>query len=217
VTASLWAQSEDGSLVAAILQGDDDAFTTLIDRYHPSLIRMATLFVRDRHIAEEVAQETWIGVLRGLDRFEGRSTFRTWLFGILANQAKRRGERERRIIPFSALSQLPDGDDPALPEERFRPPGADWAGWWATPPTAWEIAPEEAALSAEVRAELEQAIATLPPNQRAVLTLRDVEGWETREICNVLGLTPTNQRVLLHRARSRVRQELERSREPWER
>lgn len=197
---------DDEILIAAVRRGDEAAFALLIDRYHPSLIRIATLFVRDRGTAEEVAQETWIGVLRGLDRFEGRSTFRTWLFRILANQARRRGERERRVIPFAALARPPDDDgEPAVEPERFLPTGHEWAGHWASPPPAWSDTPEETLLSTEVRDEIERAVATLPPNQRAVITLRDIEGWDAAEVCNALAISATNQRVLLHRARSRVR------------
>jgi len=192
--------------VAAIRQGDEQAFEQLIDRYHRSLVRIATLFVRDNDIAEEVAQETWIGVLRGLESFAGRSSFRTWLFGILANQARRRGERERRFIPFSALARPPEAEaEPAVDPDRFLPEGHQWAGHWAAPPAPWPDLPEERYLSTEICAEIDQAIAVLPPNQRAVITLRDIEGWEAGEVCNALTLSETNQRVLLHRARSRVR------------
>jgi RNA polymerase sigma-70 factor (ECF subfamily) len=203
-------EPDDELLLAAVRRGDEGAFALLIDRYHLSLVRIATLFVRDRGVAEDVAQETWIGVLRGLGRFEGRSSFRTWLFGILANQARRRGERERRLIPFSALAQ-PSGADaePAVEPDRFLPAGHEWAGHWASAPAAWSSTPEDTLLSGEMRQEIARAIAELPPNQQAVITLRDVEGWDSAEVCNVLRLTPTNQRVLLHRARSRVRQTLE--------
>jgi RNA polymerase sigma-70 factor, ECF subfamily len=173
-------------------------------------VRIATLFVRDHGVAEEVAQETWIGVLKGLDRFEGRSSFRTWLFSILANQARRRGERERRVIPFSALARPADGEsEPAVDPERFIPPGEALAGYWASPPRELVDDPETALLSAEAHAVIDHAIAALPLNQQTVIRLRDVEGWEADEVCNALGLTATNQRVLLHRARSRVRQALE--------
>lgn len=203
-------EMDDATLVTAMRQGDEAAFGVLIERYHPSLVRIARLFVRDHGTAEEVAQETWIGVLRGIDRFEGRSTFRTWLFGILANQARRRGERERRIIPFSALAQPPaDGAEPAVAPERFLPAGDEWAGHWASEPASWETVPEEALLTGETRRAIEAAIAALPDNQRAVITLRDIEGWGSAEVCNALRLSQTNQRVLLHRARSRVRQALE--------
>lgn len=209
MTGAASPEPEEGALIAALRRGDEEAFSDLIGRYHPSLVRIATLFVRDREVAEEVAQETWIGVLRGIDRFEGRSTFRTWLFGILANQARRRGARERRMIPFSALARTPHGAEPAVDPDRFLPPGDEWAGHWATELAPWEPTPEEAILSREARREIERAIAALPPNQRAVITLRDIEGWDSAEVCNVLHLTQTNQRVLLHRARSRVRRALE--------
>jgi RNA polymerase sigma-70 factor (ECF subfamily) len=211
VASATGPEPDDRVLLAAVRRGDETAFRQLIDRYHPSLIRIATLFVRDYGVAEEVAQETWIGVLRGLDRFEGRSSFRTWVFSILANQARRRGERERRVVPFSALSQPSDQDaEPAVEPERFLPPGNEWAGHWASEPSPWPVNPEAALLATEARHEIERAIAALPANQRAVITLRDVEGWDASEVCNVLELTATNQRVLLHRARSRVRRALER-------
>ncbi len=201
-------EPDDRQLVAALRQGDEAAFDRLIARYHPSLIRIGMLFVRDRAVAEEVAQETWLGMLQGLERFEGRSTFRTWLFGILANQARRRGERERRTIPFSALTQPPRGSEAAVDAEWFLPAGDEWAGHWAAAPASWQNAPEDALLSGETRREIERVIDLLPPNQRAVITLRDVEGWEAAEVCKVLALSDTHQRVLLHRARSRVRRAL---------
>ncbi len=201
---------DDRTLLLAARRGDEAAFTQLVDRYHASLVRLATLFVRERETAADVAQETWIGVLKGLDRFEGRSSFRTWLFRILTNQAKRRGERERRVIPFSALSRPPDAEHaPAVDPERFFPPGDEWTSYWASPPRDLIDDPEAALLSAEARAAIDSAIAALPPNQQAVIRLRDIEGWEAAEVCNILDLTATNQRVLLHRARSRVRQAVE--------
>jgi RNA polymerase sigma-70 factor (ECF subfamily) len=213
----LGSTASDEVLIAAIRQGDERAFEHLIDRYHRSLVRIATLFVRDNEIAEEVAQETWIGVLRGLEGFAGRSSFRTWLFGILANLARRRGERERRFVPFSALARPPaEGAEPAVDPDRFLPEGHQWARHWATPPSPWPDLPEERYLSIEIRAEIEQAIAVLPPNQRAVITLRDVEGWDADDVCNALTLSATNQRVLLHRARSRVRGALARRWDPAE-
>lgn len=210
MTATAPAEPNDRMLLLAVRRGDEAAFASLIDRYHPSLVRIATLFVRDYETAEEVAQETWIGVLKGLDRFEERSSFRTWLFSILTNQAKRRGERERRIVPFAALSRPADGDaEPAVDPDRFIPPGEEWAGYWASPPRDLVENPERALLSAEAQAVIDAAIAALPPNQQAVIRLRDVEGWEAADVCNALGLTATHQRVLLHRARSRVRQAIE--------
>ena len=210
MTATAPAEPDDLALVRAVHRGDAAAFASLIDRYHPSLVRIATLFVRDYETAEEVAQETWIGVLKGIDRFEGRSSFRTWLFSILTNQAKRRGERERRVVPFSVLSRPPDEDHPpAVDPERFFPPGDEWTSYWASPPRDLVDDPEAALLSAEARAVIDAAVDALPPNQQAVIRLRDVEGWGADEVCNALNLTATNQRVLLHRARSRVRQAVE--------
>jgi RNA polymerase sigma-70 factor (ECF subfamily) len=166
--------------------------------------------VPSQSVAEEVVQETWIGVLNGLRRFEGRSSLKTWIFRILTNQAKTRGVRERRSVPFSAL-EGPDGEsgEPAVEAIRFAQSGP-LTGHWATPPRSWEEdTPEQLTLSRETREHVQRAIDALPPNQRSVISLRDVEGWSAPEVCNVLGLSETNQRVLLHRARSRVRRAIE--------
>lgn len=203
------AGDRDGSLVAAAVAGDEAAFAALLDRYHASLVRLALGYVADRATAEEIAQETWLGVVTGIARYEGRSTFKTWLFGILINQARRRGGRERRSVPFSAVGWAGD-DAPAVPADRFQGAGGEWPGWWATYPPSWSATPEDILLSREVRAEVERAVATLSPAQRQVVTLRDIEGWSAEEVCALLGLSPANQRVLLHRGRSRVRQALER-------
>ncbi len=165
----------------------------------PSLLRVAQLYVSSRAVAEEVVQETWLGVLKGLERFEGRSSVKTWIFRILANQAKSRGKREGRIVPFSSLGG--EDDERAVDPERF-----DTTGHWEAPPRA---VPEERLLAREARERIDAAIEALPPNQRAVITLRDVEGFGAEEACSVLGLSETNQRVLLHRARSKVRAALE--------
>jgi RNA polymerase sigma-70 factor (ECF subfamily) len=188
---------EDAELLRALRTGDEGAFAALVDRYGPSLLRVAMLFVPSRAVAEEVVQETWLAVLTGLERFEGRSSLKTWLFRILTNKAKTRGQREGRTLPFSSLA--PDGDDDgtAVDVDRFARGGA-----WAAPPRG---VPEERLLAAEARARIEAAIADLPSNQRAVITLRDVEGLSAEEACNVLGVSETNQRVLLHRARAKVR------------
>jgi RNA polymerase sigma-70 factor (ECF subfamily) len=155
-------------------------------------------------VAEEVVQETWMAVLEGLDGFEGRASFKTWLYRILANRARTRAVREGRSVPFSALAET-EGDEHAVDPERF-----DAAGMWRDPPGGWtDETPERLALEAETRGVMEAAVAALPPAQRAVLVLRDEDGLETEEICNLLGLTVTNQRVLLHRARTRVRKALE--------
>ena len=168
------------------------------------MVRLARLYVDEQPVAEDVAQEAWISVLRGIDRFEGRSSLRTWIFRILVNTAKTRARRERRTIPFSALG---GADEPAVEPERFLPDGDAWAGHWSQPPAP--TAPEEELLAGEVRRHLGEAIRSLPPAQRAVIGLRDVEGWSAEEVCELLELTPVHQRVLLHRARSAVRRRLE--------
>jgi len=157
-------------------------------------------------VAEEVAQETWLAVLNGIDRFEGRSTLKTWLFRILTNRAKTRGERESRSVPFSSIG---DPDEPAVDPDSFRPDGDQYPGGWKEFPTPWEGDPEERLLAGEARALILDAIEQLPANQRAVITLRDIEGFDADDVCNVLELSDTNQRVLLHRARSKVRRALE--------
>jgi len=200
--------AEEKSLIAALRRGDEAAFEALVDAYGPAMLRVARSFVRSAAVAEEVVQEAWLGVLRGLDRFEERSSLKTWIFRILTNVAKTRGEREGRSTPFSALT--PEGtEEAAVDPDRFFPPGHSSAGAWASPPHPWEDVPEERLLSNETVAALDRAIEALPGSQQTVITLRDVEGWSAEEVCNVLGITETNQRVLLHRARSRVRRALE--------
>jgi RNA polymerase sigma-70 factor (ECF subfamily) len=198
----------DAPLLAALRAGDEDAFATLVMRYHASLKRVARMYVSTDSVAEEVVQETWLAVLDGLDRFEGRSSLKTWLFHILTNKAKTRGVRERRTVPFTSLGPDDDGE-PSVPPERFQGAGDTWPGHWATPPRPWED-PERRLASLEARERLRAAIGALPPVQQAVLTLRDVEGVPSEEVSELLDLTPGNQRVILHRARARVRAELER-------
>jgi RNA polymerase sigma-70 factor (ECF subfamily) len=197
---------DEQRLLAALKAGDEAAFAELVDRYHAGLVRLAMTFVRSRAVAEEVVQETWLGVLRGLPRFEGRSSLRTWITRILVNQAKTRALRERRSVPFSSLAgELEDG--PAVDPNRFRNP--QFPGGWSDPPQSWAALPEARLLGAETRAKLLEAIQQLPPMQRRVITLRDVEGWDAAEVRDLLDLSEVNQRVLLHRARSRVRAALE--------
>jgi RNA polymerase sigma-70 factor (ECF subfamily) len=191
---------DDRRVIAALLHGDERAFEELVERYHGSLLRLAMRYVRTRSAAEEVVQDTWLGVLRGLPSFEGRSSLRTWIFRILVNQARTRGVRESRSVPLSALS---DGD-PAVEPDRFLSDGR-----WATPPRSLADVPESVLLSAEARAMVLAAIDELPPSQRDVITLRDVEGWSAAEVRDALGLSAANERVLLHRARSKVRARLE--------
>ena len=204
------ASSEEATLVAALRAGDETAFTALIENYHAALIGLALLFVDDRTVAEEVVQETWIGVLQGIGRFEGRSSLRTWLFRILTNRAKRRGQRESRTLPFSAIaSRELERDEPAVDPDRFYPPGEQWAGHWISAPSSWQGEPEHSLLAGEARHVIKEAIDALPLAQQRVITLRDIDGWSAAEVCNVLGVHETNQRVLLHRARSKVRRVLE--------
>jgi RNA polymerase sigma-70 factor, ECF subfamily len=200
---------DDVQLVRSLRDGDEAAFALLTREYHHSLLRVASIYVSSRAVAEEVVQETWLGVLQGLDRFEGRSSLRTWVFRILTNIAKTRAQREGRTLPFSALARPDAVPEPAVEAERFRAPDdPSWPGHWSSPPQAWN-APEERLLGGEVRAVVEQAIDELAPAQRAVISLRDVEGWPSDEVCNALDISETNQRVLLHRARSKVRRALE--------
>lgn len=203
------AVEEETRLIAALRAGDEGAFVTLIDRYQSSLTRLALLYVGDRGAAEDVVQETWLGVLQGIDRFEGRSSLKTWLFRILTNRAKRRGERDHRTIPFSAAAPADDDGEPSVAPDRFLPAGHQWAGHWSSFPEDWDDLPEDRFLSAETREVVDRAIASLPPAQREVITLRDVEGWTSEDVRNALGLSETNQRVLLHRARSKVRRALD--------
>ena len=197
----------DASLLPALRAGDEEAFVALVTRYHASLKRVARAYVSTDAVAEDVVQETWLAVIEGLDRFEHRSTLKTWLFHILANKAKTRGVRERRMVPFASLAAA--GDEPAVPPDRFQRDGDAWPGHWAAPPRPWED-PERRLASLEARAYLRAAIAALPATQQAVLTLRDVEGLDAEEVCGLLDVSAGNQRVLLHRARAKVRTELER-------
>jgi RNA polymerase sigma-70 factor (ECF subfamily) len=204
----LRAGDPDASLLAALRAGDEDAFATLVTRYHASLKRVARAYVSTDGVAEEVVQETWLAVIAGLERFEQRASLKTWMFHILANQAKTRGARERRTVPFASLAPA-DEDERAVPVERFQRENDAWPGHWASPPRPWED-PERRLGSLEAREHLRAAIAALPATQQAVLTLRDVEGLEAQEVCELLNLSAANQRVLLHRARGRVRAALER-------
>jgi RNA polymerase sigma-70 factor, ECF subfamily len=204
------ARVDDRAVLAALRDGDEVAFQELVDTYSVSLLRVARLYVDSRSVAEEVVQDTWLGVLRGLDRFEGRSSLKTWIFKILTNIASRRGMRERRTVPFSALAEEEaDGESAAVDPDRFLP--ADHGRWphhWALGPTRWET-PEEGLLSGEAGKRILEVIDALPPAQRAVITLRDVQGWESGEVCEMLDISKGNQRVLLHRARSKVRTAIE--------
>jgi RNA polymerase sigma-70 factor, ECF subfamily len=201
------AAPAEAQLLEALRAGDEDAFRALVREYTPSLVRVARIYVSTQAAAEEVAQETWLGVLNGLSRFEGRSSLRTWIFRILTNIAKTRAKRDGRTLPFSALSEPGRVPEAAVDADRFLDPEHPrWPGHWALKPEAW---PEDALVAAETREKLAEAIEALPAAQRAVISLRDIEGWSSEEVRNALDLSETNQRVLLHRARSTVRAALE--------
>jgi len=196
------AFSDEFDLVEALRQGSEQAFASLLQRYHTSLLRLARTIVHDRELAEEVVQDTWLGVVRGLDKFRGDSSLKTWIFRIMVNIARTRVVRERRSVPFSAC-----GDDLAqepVDADRFLSDGR-----WASAPKSWDTIPDQRLLADETLRRIQDVIAALPPVQREVITLRDVGGWPAEEVCAVLGLSEGNQRVLLHRARSKVRATLE--------
>lgn len=205
------AADDEAQLIDALRRHDEAAFVQLVERYQGPLLRLALVYAGSRAVAEDVVQDTWLGVLQGIDKFEGRSSFKTWLFRILVNRARTRAEREGRTLPFSALGDATiESSESAVPAQRFL--GASdpqWPHHWASPPKAWGGSPEDQVLARETLDLIALEIARLPPAQREVITLRDVEGWSAEEACNVLGITETNQRVLLHRARSRVRGALE--------
>ena len=197
----------EARLLQGLRSGDEAAFSALVREYHPSLVRVARIYVSTQAAAEEVAQETWLGVLNGLDRFEARSSLRTWIFRILTNIAKTRAQRDGRTLPFSALQDPGRVPEPAVDADRFLDPEHPrWPGHWAIKPEPW---PEDALERADTRTRLLEAIEALPASQRAVISLRDIEGWASEEVCNALEISETNQRVLLHRARSKVRRALE--------
>ena len=199
---------DDARLARSLRAGDEEAFSELVSRYHSSLLRVAMLYVRNRSVAEEVVQETWLGVFEGVERFENRSLLRTWIFRILTNRAKTRAARERRTVPFSSLGE--DESGPSVEPERFFAADSRWAGHWASPPTSWAETPESRLASKETLGVIRSAIDALPPAQAQVIVLRDIEGWSSEEVCELLDLSEANQRVLLHRARSKVRAALER-------
>lgn len=183
----------DEALLDDVAAGREDAFVALVARYQNSLLRLARSYVRDAALAEDVVQDTWLGVLRGVERFERRSAFRTWLFRILVNRAKTRGVREARYEPLEPESESPlDGH-------------FDERGRWRAPPGIWHLTPERMAHSGEIGSLIAQALTHLPEMQRRVVTLHDIEQLDSKEVCNILDITETNQRVLLHRGRTRIR------------
>jgi RNA polymerase sigma-70 factor (ECF subfamily) len=196
------AATDDAQILLRLRAGDEDAFRDLVRTLHRALQKVAQAFVASPEAAEEVVQDTWVAVVSQIDRFEERSSLRTWIGSILVNLAKTRGVRDKRTMPFSSLSS--EEADPIEPE-RF---GA--RGFWSLPPKRWDDAPEALVLRKEAREAIEKELAGLPATQRTVVVLRDLEGWSSEEVCNVLGVSETNQRVLLHRGRQRLRAALER-------
>jgi RNA polymerase sigma-70 factor (ECF subfamily) len=200
---------DEQALVLRLRRGEEPAFNELVVSHHSALIRMAMGYVGDRAVAEEVVQDTWIAVIEGLARFEGRSSLRSWIFGILIHKAKDRGVREKRHTTFSAFESHDNDAQEAVDPALFHRSG-EWAGHWAFPPQPWdEQTPEKLLASQQAVAAMNQAIDALPPTLKTVLVLRDVEGVDSSEVCQLLKITETNLYVRLHRARERVRQAVE--------
>jgi RNA polymerase sigma-70 factor (ECF subfamily) len=201
---------DDLALAQAIAAGDEASFVALVSAHQNMLSRLARRWLVES-IAEEAVQEAWLVALRSAGRFEGRSSIRSWLCGVLLNVCRARDRIERRTVPASSLVDEAEGDaEPALHPHRFIRSSHHWGGHWRIPPVAWpEPSPEDALLNKELAERIEAAVAQLPPGQRDVFLLRDVEGLSGEEACNVLGIRDTHQRVLLHRARSRIRAALE--------
>lgn len=210
VPAPTHQADEDAQLVASLKRRDEAAFVALVERYQRPLLRLALLYCRSLAIAEEIVQDAWLGVIQGIDRFEGRASFKTWLFRILVNRARTRAEREGRALSFSSLAEEAEAPgEPAVPPERFRPLDDKWPNNWALPPQSWGESTDSGLLAGETMDLVKRAIAQLPSSQQQVITLRDIEGWAAEDVCNVLMISETNQRVLLHRARSHLRSALE--------
>lgn len=200
---------DEAELLARLRDRDERAFHELVTRHDRAMRRLARSYVHTVAAADDVVQETWLAVIRGLARFEGRSSLKTWIFRILVNRAQTRGARERRLVPFSALANEMEDDGRVVDADRFLPQGHPVAGYWSVVPTRFFELPEERLLADEATRLIARAIQGLPERQRRVIELRDVEGWEPEEVCESLGLSQGNQRVLLHRARSAVRAVLE--------
>jgi RNA polymerase sigma-70 factor, ECF subfamily len=193
--------------VHALRRGDEAAFAELVDTYGGSMMRVARMYGLSHAVAEEIVQETWLKILGAIDSFEGRSSLRTWIFVILGNCARRRAERERRFVSFTALE---DTREAAVDSDRFFPAQHPrWGGMWTTLVDGWEHVPHDVLASTEARDKITEAVRALPANYATVFTLRDIEGWDGSEVCALLGISAENQRVLLHRARARIRAALE--------
>jgi len=209
VSSQTSVENRDVALLTRLRQGDEGAFNELVTHHHSALIRMALGYVADREVAEEVVQDTWMAVIQGLDRYEGRSSLRTWIFGIMIHKAKDRGVREKRHVTFSSFESVDDEGDDMVDPFRFHQSG-EWAGHWAFPPQRWDDqTPEKLLASQQAVNAMNQAIEALPRTLKEVLILRDVEGVEAKEACEILKITETNLYVRLHRARERVRQAVE--------
>ena len=204
-------EPRERQLLAAIRSGDEQAFAELVRRHTPTMIRLAQLSVGSRATAEEVVQEAWLGVLGGIDRFEGRSSLKTWIFRILMNKAHTRAAKESRTVVFSALDEELNGEPagPAVDPDRFLGADSAWPGHWSSSPVRFDELPEERLLASETRDRIRAALDALPPAQRAVVTMRDLAGCDADEVCETLGLSASNQRVLLHRGRAKLRAALE--------
>jgi RNA polymerase sigma-70 factor (ECF subfamily) len=201
---------DEKTLIQRLRARDEAAFTELVERYYGYLLPLAEFFVSNRAVAEEVVQEAWLAVLNGIDRFEQRSSFKTWISRIVMNLARTRGVRESRMVAFSEFAEKEaDGPDAVVDPLRFRAANDEYPDHWSVAPRPWNLDPEKQLLTSEIMAVLDRAIESLPQAQRLVLTMRDVNGWTAEEVCNVLAISETNQRVLLHRARSKVRGILE--------
>jgi RNA polymerase sigma-70 factor, ECF subfamily len=198
----------EAELVARLRAGDEHAFEALVERHYPTMLAVARHYVSTRAVAEEVVQDAWLGVLKGIERFEGRSSLRTWIVRIVVNTAKTRGAREARSVPFTSLA--PEGDAPAVEPGRFRSADDPFPGHWRAYPGNWGQLPEETLSDRETLNVVLAAIHQLPPPQRIVITMRDIQGCDSQEVCEALDVSEGNQRVLLHRARSKVRSALER-------
>jgi RNA polymerase sigma-70 factor, ECF subfamily len=202
------ATPDEVDLLARLRAGDEQAFEMLVEQHHSTMITVARMYVKTHATAEEVVQDAWLSVLRGLDGFEGRSSLKTWIMRIVANAALRRGARDARTVPFSSLE--PEGTEAAVDPDRFRGPDDGFPGHWNRYPSDWQSLPETVVTGQETMAVAKRAIAELPDRQRTVIRMRDIHWWTAEEVCAALDLSPGNQRLLLHRARSRVRAALER-------
>lgn len=204
------ADSADAELLARLRAGDEAAFRDLVVRWSPAMLRVARTFVGSLASAEDAVQDTWLGVVNGLHRFESRSSLRSWTFAILVNRARTRGAREARTVPAQLGTGVAE-HGPTVDPARFQGPDGAYPGHWTSSgaPRRWSDHPEDHALSREAVGVVETALEQLPPRQKLVVSLRDVHGFSSEEVCSVLKISPENQRVLLHRGRAALRQALE--------